>query len=165
MTRTLQVLIAVGIVLVLTFLVAGSTGASDEPQIVRVILKDYQVELSQFTVTPGKSVQFVVANQGALAHQFIVEPYVSPVSVGAENVQLIAPGTTWTIQRKLSPGVYRVTCANADHAKQGMVNAMAAQAVPQKTTPIQIDFVVSILAIVLGSVYIIGDTLGMRLTR
>lgn len=164
MTRTLKVLIAVTVVLFLAFAVAGNTRASEDLQIVRVTLKDYRVEMSQFVVTPGKTVQFLVANDGSLAHKFGVQPY---VGAGAADLDapVIAPGTTRTIQHTFTPGVYRVACAGWDHAERGMVNALAAQVTPQKALPMRMDLIVPVLALVLGSAYILGDSLGLRLTR
>ncbi|MBI5652755.1 MAG: hypothetical protein HZC40_20260 [Chloroflexi bacterium] len=46
-----------------------------------------------------------------------------------------------------------------------MINALAAQTEPRQSFPIQTQFGVSILALVLGSAYIIGDSLGLRLTH
>jgi|GEM_PF-2806386 hypothetical protein len=165
MTRTFKVLIAMLVVLVLIFAVAGSIGASDEPQLVRVTLKDYQVELSQFTIVPDKKVDFVIANKSAQPHQFILEPYASAEKVNAEQALVIGPGTMWTIQRTLTPGIYRATCAIGEHAKEGMINVLAAQTEPRQSLPIQTQFGVSILALVLGCVFIIGDSLGLRLTH
>jgi hypothetical protein len=46
-----------------------------------------------------------------------------------------------------------------------MVNALAAQVTPQKALPMRMDLIVPVLALVLGSAYILGDSLGLRLTR
>lgn len=165
MTRTFKALIAVTVVVFLAFAVAGNTRASADPQIVRVTLKDYQVELSQFVVTPGKTIQFLVANDGSLAHRFSVQPYVGASAANLEDAPVIAPGTTRTVQHTFSPGVYRVACAAWDHAERGMVNALVAETTRERAFPLRMDLVIPVLALVLGSTYILGDSLGLRLVQ
>ncbi len=164
MTRTLKVLIAVAIVVFLAFVFVGSTGASVEPQVVRVTLKDYQIGLSQFLVTPGKAVTLVIVNEGDLPHQLAVQRYADTnANVAASPV--IGSHTAREIQLTLAPGVYRIACVQWDHAERGMVNVVAADTVRSTAMPIQMDFVIPLLGLVLGSVYIIGDSIGLRLTR
>lgn len=165
MTRTFKVLIAAVVVLFLVFAFFGNTQASVEPQIVRVTLTDYKVELSRFAVTPGRPVQFVVDNQGTMSHHFVVQPYVETKMANPEEETVIGAGTTRTVQRTLTPGVYRVECDAWDHAARGMVNTLAAEVTVQSTLPIRMDFVIPILALIFGSVYIIGDSMGLRLTK
>ncbi len=165
MTRTFQVLIAVLVVLVLVFVLSANTQASMEPQTVHVTLTDYHVDLSQFTVTPGKAVEFMVENQGALTHQLVIRPYVDMKPADAAGALTIAPGTTRTFQQTLAPGVYRVEGIGWDHAERGMVNAIAAETPAPRTLPIRMDIIVPLFALVVGSVWIIGDSLGLRLVR
>lgn len=165
MTRTFQVLIAVVVVLVLVFALSANTQASVEPQTVHVTLTDYHVDLSQFTVTPGKSVEFMVENQGALTHQLVIRPYANSQTASVAGALTIAAGTTRSFQQTLTPGVYRVECVGWDHAERGMVNAIAAEMPPQRALPIRMDILVPLFALVLGSVWIIGDSLGLRLVR
>lgn len=164
MTRTFKILIAVVLVLFFAFALSGNTQASVEPQIVRVTLTDYKVELSQFTVTPGRVVQFAIDNQSSRVHHFVVLPYVE-TSVNPADVTVIAPGTLRTIQRTLAPGIYRVECNEWDHAERGMLNVIAAEAPRPRAFPIRMDFIIPLVALILGSGYIIGDALGLRLTR
>ena len=165
MTRTFQMLIAVVVVLVLVFALSANTQASVEPQTVRVTLTDYHVDLSQFTVTPGKSVEFMVENQGTLTHQLAIRPYTDSQTANVTDALTIAPGTTRTFQQTLAPGVYRVECVGWDHAERGMVNVIAAETPVQHALPIRMDIVIPLFALVLGSVWIIGDSLGLRLVR
>jgi plastocyanin len=165
MTRTLQVVIAVVVVLFLVFALSANTQASVEPQIVRVTLTDYQVALSQFTVTPGKSVEFRVDNRGALTHHLVVRPYIDSQTANVADALAIAPGTTRTFQQTLAPGVYRVECVGWDHAERGMVNAIAAEPPAPRALSIRMDVVIPLLTLVLGSAFIIGDSMGLRLVR
>lgn len=167
MSRTLKVLIAVVVMLVLVFAVAGNTSASVEPQIVRVTLTDYQITLSQFVVSPGRTVTLVVTNDGDMAHKLTVRPYANPsanLDAVIEN-QVIGSHTGQTVQFKLEPGIYRIECGLVDHAGRGMVNAIAAQSFPQKSLPLQMEFIIPVLSLVVGSAYIILDSLGFRLTK
>ncbi len=165
MTKTLKVLIGLAGVLFLAFLAVGSTRASEEPQIIHVTLKDNRIDLSQSVVAPGKAVTFVVMNSSSLPHQFVVEPYASAGSAHTGEEPMIAPGTSWTIQQTLAAGVYRVACENPDHVERGMATALSAQALPQSPFPVRMDFIIPILALVLGTAYLIGDSLGLRLIR
>jgi uncharacterized cupredoxin-like copper-binding protein len=165
MTRTLQVVIAVVVVLLLVFAFSANTQASVEPQIVRVTLTDYQVALSQFTVTSGKVVEFMVENRGALTHHLIVRPFIGSQAANEADALAIAPGTTRTFQQTLAPGVYRVECVGWDHAERGMVNALAAETPSPRALPNRMDIVIPLLMLVLGSAYILGDSMGLRLVR
>lgn len=165
MTRTSQILIAVVVVLVLIFALSANTQASVEPQTIRVTLTDYRVDLSQFTVAPGKSIEFMVENQGALTHQLAIRPCTNSQPATAADALTIAPGTTRTFKQTLAPGIYRVECVGWDHAERGMINAIAAETPAPRALPIRMDIVIPLLALVAGSVWIIGDSLGLRLVR
>jgi plastocyanin len=165
MTRTFQILIAVVAVLVLLFALSANTQASVEPQIVRVTLTDYHVDLSQFTVTPGKAVEFVVENQSAVPHQIVVRPYIDSQTSDVAGALTIGPGTMRTFQQSLAPGIYRVECVSWDHAERGMVNVIAAEAPAQRAFPLRMDIFIPLLTLVLGSLWIIGDSLGLRFVR
>jgi len=165
MTRTFKVLIGVVVVVILVFVFAGSTGAAVEPQVVRVTLRDYQIELSQFVVTPGKSVTLVLNNAGDSPHQLEITPWAGGDASKMVASPVIGSHTTQSIQLTLDPGIYRIACVQTNHVDQGMVTAIAAN-VPRPTTiPLQMDFVIPILGLILGSAFIIGDSLGLRLTR
>ena len=165
MTRTGQVLIAFLMVLALVFVLSANTQASVEPQTVRVTLTDFHVALSQFTVTPGKPVDFVVDNQSALAHHLVVRPYDDSQPADIAEAVTIGSGTQRSFRQTLEPGVYRVECLAWDHAERGMLNAIAAETPASRTFPIRMDMLVSLSALVLGCVWIIGSSLGLRLWR
>jgi uncharacterized cupredoxin-like copper-binding protein len=164
MRRTFKILIALVGVLFSAFAIVGTTRASDEPQIIHVTLKDYNIELSRFTFMPGKAVEFLVANQGTMPHRFVVESYASANAINATDAPVIAAGTSRTMLQTFKPGIYRVTCDKWDHTTRGMVNAFAVEATSQKTVPIRIEFIIPILGLVLGSAYIVWDSLGLSLT-
>jgi uncharacterized cupredoxin-like copper-binding protein len=164
MTRTFKVLIGVVVVVFLVFVFAGSTGAAAEPQMVRVTLSDYQIQLSQFVVAPGKSVTLVLNNTGESPHQVEIAPWAGNASKTVVSPMLGAR-TTQVIQVTLDPGVYRIACVQTNHAEQGMVSALAANAPAPVSLPLPMDFVIPILGLVLGSALIIGDSLGLRLTH
>ncbi len=164
MTRTFKVLIALLVVVFLGFAFVGSTGASVEPQILRVTLKDYQINLSQFVVTPGKSVNLVIDNQGDLPHQLVIQAY-NDASKNLATSPMIGSHTIQNIPLTLDAGVYRIECVQVNHAARGMVNILAADTPHPMTIPLQMDFVIPVLGLVLGSAYIIADSMGLRLTK
>lgn len=45
-----------------------------EPIAVRVILREFSIESSLSTFTPGTTYRFSITNRGDLAHQFVLEP-------------------------------------------------------------------------------------------
>ncbi len=165
MRRTFRILIALGGVLFLALAIVGTTRASDEPQIIRVTLKDYHIELSKFTFMPGKAIEFLVANEGTMPHRFIVESYAGANAGNVTEAPVIAANTSRTIQQTFAPGIYRVSCDAWDHAARGMTNAFAVEAPSQQTIPVRMEFIIPLLALVLGSTYILWDSLGLSLTR
>ena len=165
MTRTFKILISGTVLLVLVLVFVGSTQASAEPQVVRVTLTDYQVQLSQFTVVPGKTVQFLVENDGVLSHQFAVQPYAGAETTAAGDIPVLSPGASMTVRRTFGPGVYRVVCTEWDHAERGMVSVFAADKPRSPSMPLQMDLWIPLLSLVAGAAWIIGDSMGLRLTR
>ena len=165
MTRTFKVLIAIALLLFLGFAIYGNTQASTEPQTVQVTLTDYQVDLSQFVVAPGRAVKLVVLNGGTMPHQVIVQPYLAASSTDWTDVPVVSPGTSRTFLQTFNAGVYRVSCGKADHAEKGMVNVLAVNAAPKPSAPLRMDWLIPFLAFVLGSVVIIGDSMGLSLIK
>ncbi|MBI5031151.1 MAG: cupredoxin domain-containing protein [Chloroflexi bacterium] len=164
MTRTFKVLIALAVVVFLGLAFVGSTGASVEPQVMRVTIKDYQVSLSQFVVTPGKAVNLVINNQGDVPHQLVVQAY-ADASKDLVTSPMIGSHTIQSVSFTLAPGVYRIECVQVDHAARGMVNVLTANAPQPLAIPLRVDFLIPILGLVLGSAYIIASSLGLRLTK
>ncbi len=165
MRRTIRIFIALGGVLFLAVAIAGTTRASDEPQIIRVTLKDYHIELSKFAFLPGKAIEFQVVNEGTMPHRFIVESYTGTNVGNMAEAPVIAANTGRTMQQTFAPGIYRVSCDAWDHAGRGMTSAFAVEAPSQQTIPISVEFIIPMLALVLGSTYILWDSLGLSLTR
>jgi uncharacterized cupredoxin-like copper-binding protein len=165
MTRTFKILVAVTALVVLVLFVGENTQASDAPQLVSVTLHDYSVNLSQFVVSPGKNVRFVVDNEGMLPHQLLVQSLSEASPVAAVDAPVIAPGTTRTLQYQFKPGIYRLVCDEADHAEKGMVNVFAADATPPATPTIPTNILIPMLAFGLGCILIIGHSLGLSLIR
>ncbi len=165
MTRTFKALMALALLLFLVFVIAGTTPASAEPQIVHVTLKDYAVDLSQFVVTSDRVVRFVVDNQSSLPHQLAMQRLSNVAASDSAAEPMIGPGTIRTLQHSFQPGVYRIVCLNEDLAGKGMVNIFAAEPVRPFAPPIRMDFAIPFLALVLGSVWILADSAGLRLIR
>jgi uncharacterized cupredoxin-like copper-binding protein len=165
MTRTFKALVALALLLFLVFVIAGTTPASAEPQTVHVTLKDYAVSLSQFVVTSDRAVRFVVDNQSSLPHRLAMQPMSNVAGSNSDDEPVIAPGTIRTLQHTFSPGVYRIVCLTTDHAGKGMLTVFAAEPVRPSASPIRMDFAIPFLVFVLGSVWILADSAGLRLIR
>lgn len=165
MMQVLKVFFGLVLVVLLSFLIVGSTRAAEDPQVVHVTLQDNRMILSQTVVAPGKLIKFVVTNASSKPHQFVVEPYARAPGAYGKDQPVVAPGTTWTIQRTLGTGVYRVTCTNPAHAERGFEAALSADLLPKVNFPMPMEFIVSVMTLVLGVAYIVGDSLGFHITR
>lgn len=164
MTLTLKVLIGVAIILVVLFSVAGSTQASAEPQTVHIQITDSQVHLTQFVVAADRPIKFEISNEGTIAHHLIIRPMSASVPRAGDE-PVVGAHTTRTIEEKLAPGIYRISCDLYDHAVRGLESAIAVESTPHNAFPISNSGLVSLVGFVLGCVYIIGDSLGIRLIR
>ncbi len=159
MSRTLKSMFALASLVFLAFYIATGTRAAAEPQTVRVSLSDYHVDLSQFTVAPGKAVQFVVTNTGSLAHRLVIAPYATTPAPDAADAPVVGAGSSLAFQRTLEPGVYRVECLQWDHADRGMVNILAAEPARAPAPPWRIDLLFPFAALVFGAAYMIADAM------
>ena len=162
MSLTLKVLIAVSVTVVLALAIGGSTGASLEPQTVRVTLTDNQITLSQLAVVSDRVVILYITNTGELTHKLVVEAYPNENNTTRIESPVIGAHTTQPVQFKLVRGLYRILCVRTDHAERGMVTSIAAQRTLQEAGALPFELTIPLLALVLGSAYIIADTLGLR---
>ena len=85
----------------------GTTGAA-----VNVSEKEWVIELSSATLKAG-SVKFVIKNEGAIEHNFVIQ--------GANvEVDAIVPGGSKEITVDLKPGTYTIVCNIPGHEEAGM---------------------------------------------
>ena len=138
----LLLLIGLGLLAFLIFGITYNTQASEQPQVVRVNVKDYQVDLSQFVVTSGRTVRFDVENSGTLPHQLTVQALSASTKLPNFDSPVIGPGTSRTVQFTFQPGVYRIVCSVADHVEKGMVNVFAADTVRSASFPLPMNIVI-----------------------
>ena len=68
--------LTLGMVLVLIVVILSACGgtSSSTPNQVNVTLSEFKIQSSQSTFTPGKTYQFVVTNNGKVAHEFMIMP-------------------------------------------------------------------------------------------
>jgi uncharacterized cupredoxin-like copper-binding protein len=93
-----------GLFALLVSLLAISGCAPKEPQIVEVTLTDFTIEVDQTTFEAGQPYEFVITNEGALPHEFVVMPPLhegedSGHDMGHEAEALLAVG-----EDELPPG-------------------------------------------------------------
>ena len=85
------------------------------PEVVTVVLRDLEVAPWPRPVRRGRVV-FDIENQGVLAHALVLS------GPRAEELfaETIGPGEEEKVAVDLSPGTYRLYCADGDHARRGM---------------------------------------------
>ena len=97
-------------------LIGPAAPRSEAPLPVTVRLSEWKVELSQGNI-PAGPVAFVVTNAGQIPHAIEVE------GLGMEEeIALVQPGATDTLELTLKPGRYEVYCpvGEGSHKKLGM---------------------------------------------
>ncbi len=165
MTRIVKFALIVTTGLFLALSVLGVTRVPEEPQVVYVTLKDFSIQASQFVVTSERPVRFVVSNQGALPHQFIVRPLAQAKMTNVDDEPMIAPSTRRTFDTTLKPGIYSIECDSKDHLERGMVTAIASEVRWRGGFNPPAGSILPVLLLVIGAIYIIGDSMGFRLIQ
>jgi len=80
---------------------------------VEINIKEFAIEPGVSTVNAG-TVIFEIKNEGFIEHNFMVEGY-------EDQIELILPQETKTLEVELSPGNYRLICNLPGHEEAGMV--------------------------------------------
>jgi uncharacterized cupredoxin-like copper-binding protein len=126
MSTSSKLIVAVGIaVLALAAApIASSLGRSESTD-VTVTATEYTFDSSQTTFSAGQVYHFVVANEGALAHDWMI------IARGEQDEEMaltivededFGPGTIFTIDFSFpEPGNYEFACHVPDHYEAGMV--------------------------------------------
>jgi uncharacterized cupredoxin-like copper-binding protein len=117
----------VGLMLVAMLLVGcgvGDDGATpgSEHDAIRVTMKDTMTfDPSAITVKTGQRVSIDLRNSGSIPHNFSVEQL--------DISQTLEPGdsATVTFSAPISPGQYRIVCAEPGHEKAGMVGTLTVE--------------------------------------
>ena len=163
MTWLAKVSVALVLVLLLGMAIVYATYASDDAQTVNVTVTDETMQLSSNAIRPGK-VNFVVKNNGAIPHEFTVQSLsnLSPAQIG--NAQIVAPGTSWTIQRVLPPGNYQLGCARLSHVQWGIAAMISTQSGGLPGVPVQLEWLSPLAMFAIGSIYILADSLRLSST-
>jgi len=117
MTRRIAVTVPV-----VAFLAAGAlfslvrSGAGAPPS-VGLIEKEFLFTPKDVVVGIG-GIAFVVNNQGAIDHNFVLE---APGGKTVAQIDAIAPGQTGRVTAILPPGLYTMYCSLPGHRDAGMV--------------------------------------------
>jgi uncharacterized cupredoxin-like copper-binding protein len=93
---------------------------TEAAQSVEVIMRDFAFEPRTIQVRAG-TVQFVLINQGAVEHDFVI-PGLEEHGVHEQHV--VAPGQTLAVTKDLRPGTYEVICTIPGHKEAGMVGTI-----------------------------------------
>lgn len=143
----------------------GLTRASEEPQVVSVTLREYEVISSQFVVNSARPVRFVVSNLGELPHQLSVRPLAQAKAADAGSQPVIATNMVRTFDATLGPGVYSIECANKNHLAQGMTTNIASEVARRMGFNVPWESLLPVLLIFGGTVFMLGDSLGLRIVQ
>lgn len=114
----------IGLAMILSlFVLAACGGGQDEapagPSQVEVLETEFALELSPASVPAGEVI-FMIKNEGALEHNFIVE--------GIDDmVELVLPQETQELKVNLSSGTYRLLCNLPGHEEAGMVGEIVVE--------------------------------------
>ncbi len=79
--------------------------------------KEFLYEPKEVSTASG-SVLFVVRNEGAIEHNFVLE---DAVGKKVAEIAVIEPGTTAEVTATLTPGAYTIVCTLPGHRQAGMV--------------------------------------------
>ena len=79
--------------------------------------REFLYEPKALTAPPG-AVVFVVRNEGAIEHNFVLEDAVAKKVV---EIAVIEPGATAEVAATLFPGAYTIVCTLPGHRQAGMV--------------------------------------------
>ena len=82
--------------------------------------REFLYEPKAVTAPPG-AVVFVVRNEGAIEHNFVLEDAAGKKMV---EIAVIEPGATAEVPATLSPGAYTIVCTLPGHRQAGMVAAL-----------------------------------------
>jgi len=90
---------------------------------VNVAAREFLYVPKDLSTAPGE-VTFVVTNEGAIEHNFVVE---DSAKKAAATIPVIEPGQTLRVKATLRPGAYTIYCSLPGHREAGMVAALKAQ--------------------------------------
>lgn len=108
---------------------AEASSAAGATIAVAVILTDYRISAFQKEFEVGKSYSFTIQNNGAVTHQFMIEPLSAinqPLTSGNQSaiVDGIEPGVTATLTWTFTEaGNYQFASHEKDYYEQGMVQS------------------------------------------
>lgn len=112
--RQVIFLTRIAVVAVLAMLIATACGGQELPSQVEVREKEWALE-HEVTAVKAGVVTFVVKNEGALEHNFVIE--------GADQqIELVLPQGTETLEVTLAPGTHKISCDLPGHQEAGMVS-------------------------------------------
>jgi len=94
-------------------------GRAAQPR-VELKAREFLYEPKAVTTPPG-TVVFVVRNEGAIEHNFVLEDAGGKKMV---EIAVIEPGATAEVTATLSPGLYAILCTLPGHRQAGMVAAL-----------------------------------------
>lgn len=102
---------------IIVILITVACGGPELPSQIEVIETEWAVDHQVSSVKAGQ-VTFVVKNEGALEHNFVIEGI-------DQKIELILPQESETLEVTLGPGIYRILCNLPGHQEAGMVSEIS----------------------------------------
>jgi uncharacterized cupredoxin-like copper-binding protein len=83
---------------------------------VRLAAREFLYLPKTLSAPPGNAV-FVVTNEGAIEHNFVIE---SEAKAKVAEIPILEPGQTLEVRAALLPGTYAIYCSLPGHREAGM---------------------------------------------
>lgn len=88
--------------------------------------REFLYEPKEVTTPPG-AVVFVVRNEGAIEHNFVLD---DAIGKKVAEIPVIEPGATAEVTATLAPGAYTIVCTLPGHRQAGMVATLKVAKAP-----------------------------------
>jgi len=117
MTRRIAITVPLVAFLAASALFSLTRSGAGAPPSVGLIEKEFLFTPKDIVVGIG-GIAFVVNNQGAIEHNFVLE---APGGKTVAQIDAIEPGQTGRVTATLPPGIYTMYCSLPGHRDAGMV--------------------------------------------
>jgi len=118
MTRRVAVSLPLVAFLAVGALFSLARSGAGAPPSIGLVEKEFLFTPKDVVVRWGGGIAFVVKNQGAIEHNFVLE---APGGTTVAQITTIEPGETGRVTATLPAGIYTIYCSLPGHRDAGMV--------------------------------------------